>query len=103
MEESYEFRSIKDILPTPGTYEYWAQSFYAISLSQYRELVALANDHCMACGSGPALLYIDHDHTTGKVRGLVCPACNSYLGHLDVDRAKEAIAYLERAEHILNG
>ena len=37
-------------------------------------------------------LAIDHDHSTGKVRGLLCTSCNALLGH-----AKDKISVLENA------
>lgn len=44
-------------------------------------------------------LSIDHCHRTGAVRGLLCTACNSWLGVIDDDPAAvaRAMAYLERA------
>ena len=47
------------------------------------------NGRCAICGVPeyelPSRLYIDHDHETGKVRGLLCPSCNTGLGHLKDD------------------
>lgn len=40
----------------------------------------------------PKKLYIDHCHTTGTVRGLICQQCNTLLG-----MAKDSIPTLENA------
>lgn len=55
------------------------------------------------CHSG--VLVVDHDHETGKVRGLVCHNCNRALGllHDDVDNFRRAISYLERVTTIPKG
>jgi hypothetical protein len=49
-----------------------------------------------ATGTGKRKLAIDHDHSTGHVRGLLCSVDNKLLGHLrdDPELAKGIFEYL---------
>lgn len=48
-------------------------------------------------GNGIKRLSVDHDHTTGAIRGLLCMYCNTALGKFkdDIEILKSAIVYLE--------
>lgn len=66
------------------------------------ELIAFkrARTRCQICEEvGP--LVVDHCHSTGKVRGMLCQPCNQGLGHFK-DRPAvmaQAIKYLKEAGH----
>jgi len=63
--------------------------------------VALTNAQfglCDSCGTLSAGLHIDHDHNSGKARGMLCGGCNLALGHMkdSPERLRAGAAYLER-------
>lgn len=69
---------------------------YGLSLERYLDLVAEARNCCEICRTPCDTLHVDHDHTTGEVRGLLCSPCNRGIGHLkdNIDTLKAAILYL---------
>lgn len=58
---------------------------YGITIDDYDRLFAAQGGRCAICGSPEPLggfknFAVDHNHQTGKVRGLLCTACNRGLG-----------------------
>ena len=52
---------------------------YQMSLREYEELCKKQDYKCAICLK-ENMLIVDHDHKTGKVRGLLCADCNKGLG-----------------------
>jgi hypothetical protein len=81
---------------------------YGITEDDYSALCAKQDGRCAICGSAEAggwggQLPVDHDHETGRVRGLLCNGCNSGLGRFgdDPDRLLAAAAYLLSWQNVL--
>jgi hypothetical protein len=77
---------------------------YALTCSEYDDLLALAQGRCMACQAPTGRFVIDHDHALGQwaVRGLTCHSCNHYLKSIDSGRAPLGpmfVEYLASAWH----
>lgn len=53
---------------------------YGISESELNAMKLSQNNRCAICGERSDRLFIDHDHITGKIRSLLCPTCNTFLG-----------------------
>jgi len=51
--------------------------------------------HCEICGRSSRLI-VDHDHTTGHIRGLLCYTCNSALGVIETGSLDRYTEYLEK-------
>lgn len=70
---------------------------YGITPEDYDEM---AKDGCNLCGkkreSNGRNLTVDHDHKTGKIRGILCMQCNTSLGKLgdSVEGLTRALEYL---------
>lgn len=81
---------------------------FGITQEQYDEMFDRQLGLCAICkkpetmrrGNRVINLGIDHCHDTGKIRGLLCKACNRAIGQLgdSADRIRAALEYLESAE-----
>lgn len=80
---------------------------YGISLEEFQELESSQNNKCAVCllesteqlgRNKKAHLYVDHDHKTSKIRGLLCRSCNFGIG-----QAKDGIKILNSAIEYLRG
>jgi len=83
----------------------WIKRKYGISQEEYDDLLARQDGGCAICGSREDTkdyrLPVDHNHETGKIRGLLCHRCNLAIGQFqdDVDLLRKAIKYLEGSEY----
>jgi hypothetical protein len=79
---------------------YHLKATYGITPEQYDEMLSAQGGTCAICAAPPRpsrRLAVDHDHQTGKIRGLLCGLCNVSLGRYERFGAEGFNAYLERA------
>lgn len=69
------------------------QSRYGLTIQEAKNLITTAGKCKICCGDKK--LVIDHDHTTGNVRGVLCDACNKGIGLLGdtKETLQRALAY----------
>jgi len=80
---------------------------FGISLDQYNKILESQNGVCAVCGNEEIITYknyntgrslaVDHNHETGKVRGLLCTGCNRGIGFFNnnPERLIKASNYLK--------
>lgn len=70
---------------------------YGISIEEYEAMKEAQDNKCAICEEEPEVLVVDHDHETGKVRGLLCHSCNRGLGLFgdDPERLRRAVKFLQ--------
>lgn len=79
--------------------ESWLRTRYDLTVEQYDEMLAAQGGGCAICGEqcpSGSRLAVDHDHSTGTVRGLLCVRCNKGLGSF-----QDSIVRLRAAEQYL--
>lgn len=75
---------------------------YGITLDDYESMLAAQGGRCRGCGATKSafieMLVVDHDHSTGRVRELLCDQCNLAIGNaLDRPEVLRALAaYLDK-------
>lgn len=85
--------------------ETYLQRTYGISVEDYQKMLVEQEHKCAVCGGEGFImnnqyhkmkLVVDHDHVTGRVRGLLCHNCNRALGLLQdsIESLDKAKAYL---------
>jgi len=82
------------------------QQRYNLTVKQYELILESQNNVCTICGKLEIIkcgvrvkrLAVDHNHTTGKVRGLLCSTCNLLVAHVENNPKilKEIPRYLRR-------
>lgn len=82
---------------------------YGLTLEAFDQLWSRAEGRCETCGGqlrpGRNGHAVDHDHSTGEVRGLLCPSCNLAIGKMRDDPAiaRRIASYLERFRRSAEG
>ena len=71
---------------------------YGVTPEWYAETLAAQNHGCAICGLDPdkRRLAVDHNHTTGQVRGLLCARHNVMVGVLEHADMPKLVEYLQR-------
>src|SRR3990167_10997858 len=71
---------------------------YGITVAQYEDMLRQQGGCCKICGKCPTKmrLSVDHCHTTGKIRALLCSGCNVGLGGFkdNPDLLRKGLEYL---------
>lgn len=90
--------------------EWHMRRWYRLAISDYDRMLESQNGRCAICGTtvpgrGRKRFCIDHDHVAGKVRGLLCMACNIGIGMFcdDIEKTEAALAYLKKHQQVCGG
>ena len=85
--------------------QYWPHLRITHARRQFNRLLKAQGNACAMCllpFDGTRKSFIDHCHTTGIVRGILCPQCNSGLGMFkdNTDNLQRAMKYLNKKRYI---
>jgi hypothetical protein len=87
---------------------WWSRQLakYGLTPQSWQELFESQGGKCAICGAevnGKKRFHVDHDHATGKVRGILCTKCNVGIGALKDDPETVFSAYLYLMKAVLSG
>ena len=104
MNKEYYLKHKEKILSQHRAYhkKYDLKHRYGIDREFFNNLLLAQNNRCAICNkpfdlSNPKSIHIDHDHSTGKIRGILCRDCNIAIGIFkdNPEYAYNASIYLE--------
>ena len=87
--------------------ERYLQRRYQMSENEYDSMLLFQNNRCLLCDVefndtkfGPDFPVVDHCHTSGKVRGILCNECNRGLGyfHDNPEALSKAASYVQNTK-----
>jgi hypothetical protein len=81
--------------------KFYLKSLYHMTIDEYNSILLAQGSKCAICGkakSDAKLFCVDHNHSTGNIRGILCHNCNLILGH-----AKDGVGVLYKAIEYLKG
>jgi hypothetical protein len=105
-QKEYE-REYRERTGYSRNWEHHLKSKYGITGQDYHDMAAAQNHVCAVCNRPETITYanktrrlaVDHDHRTGKVRGLLCAKCNVMLGYARENSDYLASAMMYLREH----
>jgi transcription elongation factor Elf1 len=72
------------------------KSTYGLSPEMFNTLLRQQEFKCAVCKKSiDTSCHVDHNHVTGKVRGLLCPKCNQTIGWIEQSNLQAILAYLD--------
>ncbi len=82
-----------------GSRGYHLKRRYGITQGDFDRMVEEQGGKCAICQDPPSGIkpwHVDHDHSSGKVRGILCHSCNTALGNFndDSENLQRALDYL---------
>jgi hypothetical protein len=105
--KTHDRRTLRQRNPDADRKRYWANPQgererhlirkYGVTQADYDRMLSAQHGKCSVCRKTQKRAFdVDHDHTTGEVRGLLCTSCNRMIGHAgdDPDNLERAAAYL---------
>jgi hypothetical protein len=97
-------------VPTELRTKYQLKHLYGLDYEDFNKMIVEQNNCCAICDQPERAmingkvkpLSVDHNHTTGKVRELLCSHCNHTLGHMceSPELLEKAAAYLRKHQRL---
>jgi len=83
---------------------WWLAKKYGLTPEAFEALLLSQGNVCAICSNRRKSMCVDHDHSTGEVRGILCRRCNTMLGMLGDDAAwlARAISYVNCYQNLVH-